>query len=134
MPIVVIETRDERRMLDLLRNIAHARTGDRYLPLFRWTVTDGLQRLDIELEPQLHNAEPPDVLRHIRAVSKPGIYVLLDFHHYLEDPVIIRLVKDICLKFNAVGRQLILVSHEVKLPEELEGFAAQFDRAFSTEE
>ena len=134
MPIVVIESRDEKRMLDLLREIALSQSNDDYLPLFRWTVTDGLQRLDIELEPQLHNSEPPDVLRHIRAVSKPGIYVLLDFHHYLEDPVIIRLVKDICMKFGEVARQLILLSHNLTLPKELEGYAAQFDMALPSEE
>ncbi len=83
MPIIVIETRDENRMLHLLRTITISSAGDDYLPLFRWTITDGLQRLDIELEPQLHNSEPPDVLRHIRAVAKPAIYVLLDFHRRL---------------------------------------------------
>jgi ATP-dependent 26S proteasome regulatory subunit len=129
MPIVVIETRDEKRMLDLLRNITLARSSDTYVPLFRWTVTDGLQRLDIDLEPQLHNAEPPDVLKHIRAVTKPGMYVLLDFHHYLDDPVIIRLLKDICLRYTDVSRQLVLISHRIKLPQELESFVARFDLA-----
>ena len=99
MPIVVIETRDEERMLHLLRTIAITRIGDEYVPLFRWTVTDGLQRLDIELEPQLHNSEPPDVLKHIRAVSKAGVYALLDFHPYLQDPINVRLIKDICVRF-----------------------------------
>jgi len=133
MPIVVIETRDEKRMLDLLRNITMSRSSDVYTPLFRWTVTDGLQRLDIDLEPQLHNSEPPDVLKHIRAVTKPGVYVLLDFHPYLEDPVIIRLLKDISMRYKDVSRQLILVSHRVKLPHELESFAARFDMALPTE-
>ncbi|MGI9260691.1 MAG: AAA family ATPase [Woeseiaceae bacterium] len=134
MPIVVIETRDEKRMLNLLRSIAMSQIGDGYLPLFRWTVTDGLQRLDIELEPQLHNAEPPDVLKHIRAVSKPGIYTLLDFHPYLQDPVNIRLLKDICMGYAEVPRQLILLSHKVELPQELESFTARFDMALPTEE
>lgn len=133
-PIVVIETRDERRLLDLLRTIALARNSDTYQPLFRWTVTDGLQRLDIELEPQLHNSEPADVLRHIRAVTKPGIYALLDFHHYLQDPVIIRLLKDICIRFSDVSRQLVLISHELELPGELDGFAARFDMALPSED
>ena len=134
MPIVVIETRDEERMLQLLRNIALASISDGYLPLFRWTITDGLQRLDIELEPQLHNAEPTDVLKHIRAVSKPGIYALLDFHPYLQDPVNVRLIKDICVKFPEIPRQLILVSHKVEIPKELEPFTARFDVALPTEE
>jgi len=79
MPIIVIETRDESRMLSLLKAIAFARASQQYVPLFRWSITDGLQRLDIDLEPQLHNSQPTDVLKHIRAVDKPGIYVLLEF-------------------------------------------------------
>lgn len=134
VPIVVIETREEARMLELLKSIAFSQVGKSYTPLFRWTITDGLQRLDIDLEPQLHNSEPAEVLRHIRAVSKPGIYVLLDFHPYLEDPVNIRLLKDICIKFSEVSRHLVLVSHRVELPSELEGFSARFDMKLPTEE
>ena len=133
MPIVVIETRDELRMLDLLKTITITRVSDAYVPLFRWTITDGLQRLDISLEPQLHNAEPTDVLKHIRAVKKPGVYVLLDFHPYLEDPVHVRLLKDICIQFDNAPRTLVLISHRIKLPTELEGFSARFDMALPTE-
>lgn len=133
-PIVAIETRDESRLLNLLKSITMARASDGYLPLFRWTVTDGLQRLDISLEPQLHNSEPEEVLRHIRAVTKPGIYVLLDFHPYLENPVNVRLLKDICIRFSEVTRHLILVSHRVSLPLELESFSARFDMALPTDQ
>ena len=133
MPIVVIETKDESAMLEMLQSIAVSRATDTYVPLFRWTVTDGLQRLDISLEPQLHNAEPSDVLKHIRAVKKPGIYVLLDFHPYLQDPVNVRLLKDICMRFAKTPRHLILVSHEIDLPTELEAFTAKFDMALPSE-
>lgn len=133
MPIVAIETRDESRMLDLLKSITIARAREGYLPLFRWTVTDGLQRLDILLEPQLHNSEPTEVLRHIRAVTKPGIYVLLDFHPYLNDPVNIRLLKDICIRFKDISRQLIFISHQLDIPSELENYCARFDLALPTE-
>ena len=133
MPLVVIETRDESRMLDLLQSISVSATGEDYVPLFRWSITDGLQRLDIDLEPQLHNSEPVDVLRHIRAVTKPGIYVLLDLHHHLRDPVVIRLLKDICVRFESIKRRLVLVSHEIALPGDLEGFAARFQMALPSE-
>jgi len=134
MPIVVIETRDESRMLGLLKSIAITRASDDYVPLFRWTITDGIQRLDIDLEPQMHNSEPTEALKHIRSVSKPGIYVLLDFHPYLQDPVNVRLLKDICMKFNDVSRQLIIISHNVEMPSELQNYCARFDMALPTEE
>lgn len=126
-PIVVIETRDESRVLEMLQSITVTSASQDYQPLFRWTITDGLQRLDIALEPQTINSEPTDALKHIRAVSKPGIYVLLDFHPFLEDPVHIRLIKDICIRYREVPRQLVLISHSVKLPGELENFSARFD-------
>ena len=128
-PIVVIESQDEQRMLELLQSITIARTSDSYAPLFRWTITDGLQRIDIALEPQAINAQPTDVLKHIRAVSKPGIYVLLDFHPFLEDPVHVRLLKDICIRAPEINRQIVLISHTVKIPQELESYCARFDMA-----
>ena len=134
MPIVVVETTDESRVLDLLRDITIAQPGADYSPLFRWTVTDGLQRVDIDLEPQIHNAEPDDVLKHIRAVSKPGTYVLLDFHPYLSNPLTVRLVKDICIGYRDVERQLIFISHELTMPTELEAFSATFRLALPTRE
>ena len=133
-PIVVIETRDEPRVLDMLKSISIAGAAHNYLPLFRWTVTDGLQRIDIDLEPQALNSDPGDVLKHIRAVSKPGIYVLLDFHPFLQDPVHIRLLKDICIRYREVARQIVLISHTVELPGELESFSARFDMALPSDD
>ena len=85
-PIIVIESQDEQRMLELLQSITIASASDTYTPLFRWTITDGLQRIDISMEPQAINSEPTDVLKHIRAVKKPGVYVLLDFIRSLKTP------------------------------------------------
>jgi SpoVK/Ycf46/Vps4 family AAA+-type ATPase len=126
VPIIVIETSDESRLLQMLTRIALASPKAGYRPLFRWTITDGLQRLDLELEPQRHAIQPQDVLGHIRSVSKPGIFVLLDFHPFLADPVNTRLLKDIALSARVSGTVVVLVSHQIELPRELSGFSARF--------
>ena len=133
-PIIMIETQDEARMLEMFQSIAIAGSSANYMPLFRWTVTDGLQRIDIALGPQRVNSEPTDVLKHIRAVSKPGIYILLDFHPFLDNPVHVRLLKDICIRYQDVPRQVVLISHTVKLPSELKPFSARFDMALPTDD
>lgn len=133
-PIIVIESQDEARVLQLLQAIAIRSTADTYVPLFRWTLTDGLQRLDISLEPQSLNSAPTDALKHIRAVSKPGIYVLLDFHPFIDDPVHVRLIKDICIHYKTVQRQLILISHTIKIPRELEIYCARFEMDLPSEQ
>src|SRR3954469_13191411 len=86
--LVVMETRDEARALDLLTHLAERLATPVHTPIFQWTATDGLRRLDIDLGgAQHHNADPSEVLRSIRASNKAGVYVLLDFHPFLNDPV-----------------------------------------------
>jgi hypothetical protein len=104
-----------------------ARAG---LPLFQWTVTDGLKRLDVEVGPPLRTlCEPLEVLKHIRATSLAGAYALLDFHPYLKDPTIVRFLKDIAQAYDQCARTVVLVSYETEIPHELEPLAARFEMA-----
>ena len=72
IPIITIEIFEERRALNLLVDLA----TKEYLPVFRWAVTEGLQRLDINLDPQRHIADPKDALRHIKSSKLQGLYIL----------------------------------------------------------
>ncbi len=134
VPLVVVESRDEGRILEMLQEFHGTYATDNYQALFRWTVTEGLQRVDIALAAQKHNAEPTDVLKHIRAVDLPGTFVLLDFHPYLRDPMHVRLLKDICLGYERTPRTVVLLSHELELPVELKHFSASFELALPAPE
>jgi SpoVK/Ycf46/Vps4 family AAA+-type ATPase len=131
IPLVVIETRDEPRALAMLAGLAVRLSTSAHTPVFQWTVTDGLKRLDIDLGgAQKHNSEPDDVLKSIRATDKAGIYVLLDFHPFLADPIHVRLLKDICQDYQRTARTIVLISHALTLPRELDHFVARFHLAF----
>jgi SpoVK/Ycf46/Vps4 family AAA+-type ATPase len=130
VPLVVIETYDEPRALEMLAALS-PRLAAAHTPVFQWTCTDGLRRLDVNLGgAQQHNAEPAAVLKSIRASAVAGIYVLLDFHPFLADPVHVRLLKDICQGYDRTARTIVLISHEIVLPRELEHLAARFRLAF----
>src|SRR5690606_36816194 len=77
-------------------------------------------------EPQRVNSAPEDVLRHIRAAQKPALYALLDFHPYLDNPITVRLLKDIALDAPRTRVCVLLVSHELTLPAELKRLSARF--------
>jgi hypothetical protein len=131
IPLIVIETRDEPRVLEMLSSLAPELAHPVHTPVFRWTVTDGLKRLDVDLgASQRHNADPTEVLRWVRATDKPGVYVLLDFHPFVADPVHVRLIKDVCQSYARVARTIVLLSHEIALPRELDHLAARFALAF----
>jgi SpoVK/Ycf46/Vps4 family AAA+-type ATPase len=128
IPLLVIESRDETRVLGLLTALSTRIARSSPMPMFQWTVTDGLKRIDVDLGgAQRHNAAPLDVLRHIRATQSPGVYILVDFHPFLGDPVHVRLLKDICLAYEQVPRTVVLLSDAVNLPHELEHFSARFE-------
>jgi SpoVK/Ycf46/Vps4 family AAA+-type ATPase len=128
VPLVVIESREEGRVIEMVRDAAMRAQRGRNWGVFQWTVTEGLLRVDVDLGggPQRTLAEPEQLLRHVKATSMPGIYVLLDFHPYLENPLFVRTIKDIAQNYEKCARTLVLISFEVKLPQELEHLAARF--------
>jgi len=131
VPLIVIETRDEPRAVALLASLAPTLVKSAHTPVFQWTVTEGLRRLDISLGgAQQHNAEPDAVLKSMRATPTAGVYVLLDFHPFLADPVNVRLLKDICQDYDRVSRTVVLISHEIQLPRELDHLCARLTLAF----
>jgi len=125
LPLVIIESHEELRVLDMMKRM----TLRLAKPVFKWTLTEGLQRIDLDYPPQKHNSQPSDVLRHIKSVTRPGIYVLVDFHPYLSDPLHVRLLKDLALAYDGLGHTLIFLSHRVDIPPELRKFSARVQLA-----
>ena len=139
VPLIIIESRDEPQVMKaLLRacgRLAPAAASDGAapallstlrLPLFQWTVTDGLKRLDVDMgPPQRIVSDPPEVLKHIRATNLAGVYALLDFHPYLQDPSSVRLLKDIAQDYERCARTTVLISYELSVPPEIEHLTAR---------
>ena len=128
-PIVVIETHDEARVLQLFNQLVIEFPKH----LYKWAVTDGLQRIDVEnMQPQAFNKEPLEALKHIRGGSQSGIYLFMDFHPYIEDPFNVRTIKEIALQYDDKPNTLVFVSHNLKIPAELEKFVAHFELRLPT--
>ena len=129
-PILILQTHEEGRAVDLLKNIS-LNMGS---AIFKWSVATGMQRIDIILEPQTDLKEPTKVLKHIKATEFDGIYMLLDFHPYLSDPVHVRLLKELGMAFNQTPSKLVLVSHKIDIPPELKKMAVNFELSLPDDE
>ena len=121
-PIIIVESHEEGRIIDLFRQ-AVVRASK---PFFHWTVTDGLRRLDRGFKAPSEVREPTDVLLEIKMSQEPAIYLLSDFHPYLEDPVHVRLLRDIAERRRLLGHTVVLISHAVTIPPELARSCARF--------
>ena len=117
-----METPDELLAIDLLRRVS-AEIGQ---PLFKWTATEGLHRQESGYEPQKLNIKPQDVLANIKTGGASGIYLLIDFHPYLQDPLSVRLLKEVVLVAEQKQQTVILLSNRLSLPPELDQLSASF--------
>lgn len=124
-PILVVESTDEPRIQEMVQ-----RLGKRLMSaVFRWTLTDGLARLDTQSAAQRFNIKPADVLGHIRSSRHAGLYLMLDLHPFMDDPLHVRLLKDIAIGHADTRQTLVLVSHHIELPPELEPYTARVSLA-----
>jgi len=117
-PLAYVRTAEERRLAALLRAVAQ-RFFPSPVPLWTWSLTEGLRR---DGEPSEHPPRGPRAaLDAIAANDGPGVFLLRDFHEPMrESPDVRRRLRDLyeaCFDRNT----LVVVSSPVKLvPEELE--------------
>ncbi len=126
--LVVIETEREGCFIEGFRRIS-ARSTVAY---FHWTVTKGLLRLGNDYKHQSHNRDINQLFAQIQSTDFPSVYVLVDFHHFLQDPVAIRHVKDALV--NSPQHTVVMLSSEVKLPDELDRMAIRYELPLPTRE
>jgi len=49
-PLVLIETREETRAIQVVRGASLRVNKSRGWPIFQWTLTDGLARIDLDIQ------------------------------------------------------------------------------------
>lgn len=132
VPLIVIETYEEVRALDLIK---HAGIKQ-HKPVFMWSVTEGTVRIDLAHSvPEEFTDEPDAALKHIKKTGRAGVYVLCDFHPYLNDePKIIRLLKEIAMHHERHQHSVILLSHQLEIPKELQRYCAQMELSLPNDE
>ena len=122
-PLIVIETPDEPRVVELFRqSLMHV-----WRALFRWSITEGLRRIDMDREDAADVA--PDASATLQAIyrhDQRGVFLLLDFAPYLKYAGTQRQMRDILQRRNCLPHVLVLVGNKVELPSDLDTFAVRY--------
>jgi SpoVK/Ycf46/Vps4 family AAA+-type ATPase len=120
-PIIVVETAEEPRFAQLIENLANLDE----LALFTWTVVRGLAGARIgNAVPQSRELE--DALQHIVKSPQNGVYVFYDATPYMENPGVVRLVREIAFNHNRTQQTLLFVGSRVELHPDLQRMSASF--------
>ena len=118
-PLLVIETVDEQRVIECFRHVI----SQALHPLWRWTLTDGLNRLDFAQSEQDVAPDATATLHAIRAHDPRGIYLMFDFHGLLGYAMSLRQLREIVQRHRSAAHTIVLVGARIELPEELEALA-----------
>ncbi|MCA1713702.1 MAG: AAA family ATPase, partial [Gammaproteobacteria bacterium] len=122
-PLIVIETADEQRVVELFRQtLLHA-----WRALYRWSITEGLRRIDLDREDPADTApDASNTLQAIRDAEQRGVYLLLDFTPYLAYAGTQRQLRDLIQRRHCQPHVLVLVAAKVELPADLEAHAVRY--------
>jgi SpoVK/Ycf46/Vps4 family AAA+-type ATPase len=144
-PIVVIETIEEMRAVRMVRVAASSLN----LATFEWSIASGLFRCG---QPVLESAmqaggysqgawdssgedakalynsrEPAQMLANLEGLTLEAAFILKDFHRHIEDPVVVRRLRDVGQKFSTNRRTVIITAPKFAAPAELASLIEFFE-------
>src|SRR5260370_10239944 len=128
-PIVVMETVEELRALSLVRMAC----SELSVAVFEWTIADGLvgSGSGAAALPSVvtdapgprtamyDTADPVQALANLETMTLEAVFVLKDFHRHMDNPVVVRRLRDVGQKFSANRRTLVLTAPAIEIPPEL---------------
>jgi hypothetical protein len=122
-PLVVIETNEEGLLVDAFRHVV----AELFRPLWRWSITSGLTRLDID-DPDTPAANDSSVLlEYMQREDRRGIWLLFDFSPYLRYATNVRRLREMALAQGEQRHSVVLIGAKVELPDELAPLATRFE-------
>jgi hypothetical protein len=141
-PIVAIETIEEVRAVRLVRAACAALN----IAAFEWTVASGLVRCGSDVgelavegvdstssygaaaqqalanSKAIYNSQDPaQMLANLEGISIGAAFILKDLHRHMDEPVVVRRLRDVGQKFSENRRTIILTSPKIEIPPELRG-------------
>jgi hypothetical protein len=112
-PLIYLVTSEEIRAEEALEEVGRT-TGKEVVT---WSCSKGFQPPQGDAK---KSTQPEEALKYIDASDKKAVFVLKDFHPYLEEQKILRLMRDLVNNLKRSYKTILLVSPVLKIPPELE--------------
>nr|HID13620.1 AAA family ATPase [Anaerolineae bacterium] len=130
-PLIYVLSHEEGRVLAGLAEVAEVENYS----LLVWSVTRGL--FDFACPDRPVSDEAQDylgVLRFIPRYQGDALFVLLDFHAFLRDPVAVRGLRDLVRELTVTQKTVIILSPSLVIPPEMEKEITVVDYPLPTRE
>jgi hypothetical protein len=130
-PLIHLASWEEQRLDVVLEDLArnHGKA------LYVWSVTQGLRRIQgARYVPPIDGTKDPvEALQAVQKLAEPSLVVLKDFHPFLNDPIVVRWLRELAHHFKTTYTTLILLSPSLAIPVELEKEVSVLDVPLPTQ-
>ena len=113
-PLIYVVSFEENRVESELLRI----TQNRKKQIYKWSITNGLENPDGSFLGEFK--DPIKVLEYILQSDINGIFVMKDYHPYLNESVVIRKLRDVAHSLKTSMKNVVFLSPILKVPVELE--------------
>jgi hypothetical protein len=121
-PLIVIETHEETPLVEAFRRVV----GELFRPLFRWSITAGLARLDMDDDSVPACNDSSQVLEYLHRYEQRALWLLFDFPPYLRYASNLRRLREVVLGQGRERQSVVLVGGRLEIPDELQDLVTRF--------
>ena len=149
--IVVMETVEETRAVRMVRAACSALN----LAVFEWSIASGLMRcgstvgevvsggydfadpnapgnagmdsIGQNVKALYNSREPAQMLANLEGISVEAAFILKDLHRHMDDPVVVRRLRDVGQRFASNRKTIILTAPKIEIPPELRSLVEYFE-------
>jgi hypothetical protein len=149
-PIVAMETVEEVRAVRMVRAACSALS----LAAFEWSVASGLMRcgssvgevitgqeagigaaggyapteaIEQNAKALYNSREPAQMLSNLEGISIEAAFILKDLHRHMDDPVVVRRLRDVGQRFATNRKTVVLTAPKLEIPPELRSLVEFFE-------
>ncbi len=89
---------------------------------------DGAAAVNTGAPGSIYNTrEPVQALANMESMTVEAVYILKDFHRHMDDPVVVRRLRDVGQKFSANRKTVVITAPDIAVPAELTTLVEYFD-------
>lgn len=146
-PIIMMETVEEVRAVRMVRAACAALN----LATFEWSIATGLLRsgssvgevvtsgvhdlaahggtetLEQNAKALYNSREPAAMLSNLEGITIEAAFILKDLHRHMDDPVVIRRLRDVGQRFATNRKTIVLTAPKIEVPPELKSLVEFFE-------
>ena len=117
-PLIYLVSWEEQRLDAILQDVAQSHGKS----LLQWSVTRGLRRVSGARSMAIseQSRDPIEALGAIAKLTEASLVVLKDFHPFLDNPTVVRALRELSQDLKSTYTTVILLSPTLTIPVELE--------------